>query len=156
MKYNVQGQLAVLNQIDRRQGELYHRFAVHLGISDTTFWVLYSLCESDEVYTQNSLAELWCIPKQTINSAINILVKAGYVELVQMQKARNSKSIHLTERGKAYCHEKIIPLFKAEQKAFSRLTEEERATALILSEKHNLFLQEEMGCLLEAKKGGDE
>jgi len=151
MKTNVQEQLTILNQIDRRQGELYHRFAVHLGISDTAFWVLYSLCESEQVYTQNSLAELWCIPKQTINSAINILINSGYVELVQMQKARNSKSIHL--KGNIFCKKMIIPLFIAEQKAFSRLTPEERDTALALSDKHNLFLQEELEHLLEPEKG---
>ena len=67
MNNNVKEQLAALNQLDRKQGELYHRFAVRLGVSDTAFWVLYIHCESDEIYTQNSLAELWCIPKQTIN-----------------------------------------------------------------------------------------
>ncbi len=153
MKNSAQEQLAVLNQIDRRQSELYHRFAAHLGISGTAFWVLYSLCESDGVYTQNSLADLWCIPKQTINSAISILMKEEYVELVQMKKARNSKSIHLTEKGNAFCKKGIIPLFMAEQKAFSRLTEEERDAALTISEKHHLFLQEELGKLLEPEKG---
>lgn len=49
MNNNVKEQLAALNQLDRKQGELYHRFAVRLGISDTAFWVLYSLCESDEI-----------------------------------------------------------------------------------------------------------
>ena len=130
MNNNVKEQLAALNQLDRKQGELYHRFAVRLGISDTAFWVLYSLCESDEIYTQNSLAELWCIPKQTINSAINVLVKAGYVQLAPIQKARNSK--------------------------FSRLSETERDTAVALSEKHHLFLKEELGHLLECGKGGSE
>lgn len=156
MNNNVKEQLAALNQLDRKQGELYHRFAVRLGISDTAFWVLYSLCESDEIYTQNSLAELWCIPKQTINSAINVLVKAGYVQLAPIQKARNSKSIHLTEKGSEFYREMILPLFIAEQKAFSRLSETERDTAVALSEKHHLFLKEELGHLLECGKGGSE
>ena len=50
----------------------------------------------------------------------------------------------------------ILPLFIAEQKAFSRLSETERDTAVALSEKHHLFLKEELGHLLECGKGGSE
>lgn len=152
MKNSVQEQRAVLNRISKQIDELYHRFATGLGISDTMFWVLYCLCETDEIYTQNSLAELWGIPKQTINSAINNLVKGGYVYLEQIAAARNSKAIHLTEKGTAFCQDTIIHVLNAEQRAFSQLTECERQTFLALSEKQYLFFQEEIGRLLTGKK----
>lgn len=154
MKNNVQEQFAILKQIDKQQDELYHRIAVQIGISETALWVLYNLCDSDEVFTQNSLAELWCIPKQTVNSAITSLVKMGYVYLEQMAAARNSKAILLTEEGTAFCQKAIMPVLAAEQSAFLQLTEEERETFIALLKKQDLFLQKELNRLMEDMRSG--
>lgn len=152
MKESIQEQLAIMNQLDKKQDELYRRYALHLGISDTTLWVLYSLCETDEVYTQNTLAETWCIPKQTLNSVINNLVQLGYVQLKPMSNARNSKTIHLTKSGIDFCNNTIEPLFQAEQTAFSRLSPSERSTAISLVKKHNLFFHEELNRLIQTRE----
>ena len=140
----LQEQCAELNRLDKKMGELYHQFAIRLGISQTAFWILYCLCESGEIYTQNSLAELLCFPKQTVNSAINNLIKEEYVYLRQMAAARNSKEVHLTEKGTAFCQDTVVPLLNAEQKSFSRLTETERQIFLALYEKQYLFFKEEL------------
>ncbi|MBS5064483.1 MAG: MarR family transcriptional regulator [Hungatella hathewayi] len=151
MKNSVQEQRAELVRLDKQQDELYHRCAVHLGISDTAFWVMYFLCDFEEVYTQNALAELWCLPKQTVNSAINNLVKEGYVYLEQMAAARNSKAICLTEKGTEFCQKYIVPVLNAELKAFSQMTEEERCLFLSLTEKQHLIFAEELNHLFETK-----
>lgn len=140
----------------KKQEELYHRFASRLGISDTMFWILYCLCESDEIYTQNSLAEELCIPKQTVNSAVNNLVKEDYVRLEQMASARNSKAIHLTEKGTAFCQDTIIHVINAELRAFLQLTDSERQTFITLLQKQHLFFKEEISGLLAVKRGDTE
>ena len=66
-----------LNQTYRKQDDLYHDYASHFGLSVTGFWILYTLCETDEDYTQNKLADMWYLPRQSINSAVASLVKAG-------------------------------------------------------------------------------
>ena len=99
MKNSVQEQRAELVRLDKQQDELYHRCAVHLGISDTAFWVMYFLCDFEEVYTQNALAELWCLPKQTVNSAINNLVKKGYVSRVRSAQDKRVVLLSLTDKG---------------------------------------------------------
>lgn len=150
---NIQEQYAEFNATQKKVDELYHRVAVQLGIPDSTLWVLYCLTEHDMIHTQNSIAEIMGVPKQTINSAINNLVKNGYIYLEQMAVARNSKSIHLTETGKAYCRKIIQPIKDTEMKAVNRLTEKEQETYLALSIKHNQFLQEEFHTLLAALRG---
>lgn len=156
MKNNVQEQFAILKQIEKQQDELYHRIAVQLGISETALWVLYNLCDTDEVFTQNSLAELWCIPKQTVNSAITSLVKKGYVHLEQIAAARNSKAILLTEEGTVFCRNAIMPILNAEQSAFLQLTEAERGNFIALLKKQHLFLQKELNRLMEDMRSGAE
>ena len=66
-----------LNQIYRKQEDLYHEYASHFGLSSISFWILYTLCETeDEVFTQNKLADMWHIPRQSLNSAVRTLVKS--------------------------------------------------------------------------------
>ena len=64
----------LLEQMNRQFNEcnaLYHELAVHYGVSDTVFWLLYSLYNSSEPQTQNRLCMEWNLPKQTMNSAAN-------------------------------------------------------------------------------------
>lgn len=60
----------LLEQMNRQFNEcnaLYHELAVHYGVSDTVFWLLYSLYNSSEPQTQNRLCMEWNLPKQTIS-----------------------------------------------------------------------------------------
>ena len=74
----------LLEQMNRQFNEcnaLYHELAVHYGVSDTEFWLLYSLYNSSEPQTQNRLCMEWNLPKQTMNSAVASMVKQGLLEL---------------------------------------------------------------------------
>lgn len=74
----------LLEQMNRQFNEcnaLYHELAVHYGVSDTVFWLLYSLYNSSEPQTQNRLCMEWNLPKQTMNSAVASMVKQGLLEL---------------------------------------------------------------------------
>ena len=74
----------LLEQMNRQFNEcnaLYHELAVHYGVSDTVFWLLYSLYNSSEPQTQNRLCMEWNLPKQTMNSAVASMVRQGLLEL---------------------------------------------------------------------------
>ncbi len=77
-------------------------------------------------------------------------MKDGYIYLEQMAVARNSKSIHLTEKGREFCNRFILPVINAEENALMRMTEAEIADYLTLSQKQSQFLQEELNAFLEA------
>ena len=42
---------AALNALYMEQDDIYSAYAAHFGLSDTAFWILYAICESDEVKT---------------------------------------------------------------------------------------------------------
>ena len=153
MNNDYQEQYATLSRLEKKNDELYHRIAVQLGLSDSAFWALFCLFDDEEVYTQNSLAEVMCLPKQTVNSTINKLAMDGYVRLEQMAVARNSKSIHLTAKGRDFCDKFIAPVSEAEEKALMRMPKDEIKAYLALSEKQSQFLQEELNLFLDAIGG---
>lgn len=144
MSEKMELQLAQLNQCFKQVDEIYHKLAVRYKLSDSAFWILYSLCESKEPCTQNDFCQDWFFPKQTVNSTIANLVKVGYIALESMPGSRNSKRIVMTEAGKAYTKGTIKPLLRAEQAAFERMSEEERETYLELTRKHISYLDEEI------------
>lgn len=150
MKDRIEEQMAMQNRLYKEQDDLYHSFALAFGLSDSAFWVLYALCESDQTYTQNELCAVWFYSKQTVNSAINLLVKDGYVVLKPIEGTRNRKAVLLTEAGKAFCKKTILPLLDAERRAFARFTNEERTAYLSLWERQLKLLREEAKILTES------
>lgn len=138
---------------EKKIDELHHRIAAQIGIPDSVMWTLYCLFEEDVVHTQNSVALKMGVPKQTINSAVNWLLKKGYIHMEQLPVARNNKQILLTKQGKAFCEKYIAPVVKAEEKAFDRLSRDEQETYLSLGIKHNQFQMEEFQELLTELRG---
>lgn len=134
-----------LAQVSKKLDEQYHRYAVFCGLSDPAVWIMYSLCEADDItLTQNDLVSTWFYPKQTINYTVNSLVKRGWISLEQLPGIRNSKALHLTETGKQFCREKIIPLMDAEEVSIQKLTKNEQELLLHLMEKQCTYFEEEI------------
>lgn len=138
-----------LNQIMKRLDEQYHAYAVHCGLSDPAFWVLYILFEAAEPVTQNDLAQAWCYPKQTINFTITSLTKKGIVRLEQRSGIHSGKTVKLTEEGTALCQKVIAPLMEAEERSLLRLTEAERTALVSLNEKQCTGFAQEVQTLLQ-------
>ena len=141
---NIKELNTALNQLYKKQDDLYHEYAAHFGLSDTAFWILYYLCETEDTYTQNMLADMWHLPKQSINSSVSTLVKAGYIKLEQMAVARNNKALRLTPQGMQFCQRVIFPFYELEERILMRMTEEERNAFLAFSTKQCDLLKEEI------------
>lgn len=141
---------------EKKIGELHHRIATQIGISDSVMWTLYCIFEAETIHTQNSIAMKMGVPKQTINSAVNWLMKQGYIYMEQLHVARNNKQILLTKAGTEFCKRYIAPLVKAEELAFGKLNTEEQETYLSLGIKHNQFQMEEFEALLTKLRGEAE
>ncbi len=141
-----------LTQLYKQEDDLYHRYGVHVGLSDPAVWVLYGLYEDTErIITQNDLVSTWSYPKQTINYTVGTLVKNGWVELKQLPGSGNSKAILLTEDGMRICRERMLPLMRAEEQSLGRMSTEERTQLLNLMKKHISFFEEEIGKIMGEK-----
>ena len=61
MKAELSEQLALLNQNDKQMDDLYHHYALRLGISDTVLWILYITYTQGDGLTQKEICDLWRI-----------------------------------------------------------------------------------------------
>lgn len=134
---------------------IFHTYAAEQQLSDSAFWILYTLCLGDGPYTQNDLCEECCFSKQTTHSAVAGLVKAGYVRLEHLPGSRNSKSVALTPAGHTYADAHIRPAMRAEFAAFDRLSTAEQDAYYQLVRRHLTLFGEEVAALKEPHSSED-
>ena len=145
----------LLEQMNRQFNEsnaLYHDLAVHYGISDTMFWVLYALYNNSEPQTQNRLCMDWNLPKQTLNSAVASMVKRGLLELEPAPGRHSGKLLHLTPAGRDFAQKTIVPICQAEQQALEQLGIQEAEHYIQVGQEHLNALRTEFNKILQQEK----
>lgn len=150
MNDQLQQQLQVLNRLYKESDHVYSRLASKLGMTDTTFWVLYAIAHAEEPMTQNDLCGDFFFPVQTIHSAINNLRKDNLVELQVIPSTKNRKAILLTESGKSFVANTINKADEIEKNAFLCFNEEERELYLSLFRRHIDYLKSEEKRVLDS------
>lgn len=156
MNKDLQQQLQVLNRLYKESDHIYSKLASKLGMTDTTFWVLYAIVHSEEPLTQNDLCSDFFFPVQTIHSAINNLRKDELLELQVIPGTRNRKAILLTEKGKTFAENTINKADEIEKNAFLCFDEKERELYLSLFQRHIEYLKKEEARVLDSisEQGG--
>lgn len=134
-------------QLNKEIDQIYHAKAVQLGLPDSVMALLYSLWEEGDGLTPTQLYAEWSLSKQTGHSALQWLEKRGLVRLFPLAGDGRSKGIFLTDAGRQYAQRTVAPQISAEQVAFDRLTGEEQAVLLSLTQKIVKSLREEMAGL---------
>lgn len=142
MKKAISTQLTEFNQVHKEIDIVYHNYAKDSGLSDTAFWILYSVLEHNGSFTQRELCNDWSFTPQTVNSALKDLEKRNIITLESVPGNRKNKWIKLTEEGKALANLSVIPLMQAEWDSFTALTEDERNLLLSTTQKHISILRD--------------
>lgn len=145
----------LLEQMNRQFNEcnaLYHELAVHYGVSDTVFWLLYTLYNSSEPQTQNRLCMEWNLPKQTMNSAVASMVKQGLLELEPAPGRYSGKLLHLTPAGRELAAKTAKPVYSAEQAALEQLGMAEAEHFVRLGQEHLNAIRTEFNKILQQEK----
>ena len=122
------------NRIFKECNHIYHDIALKLGLSDSGFDILYTLCEIGDGCLQKDICDATMLSKQTIHSSVQKLAKDGYLSL-QPGKGRDLH-IHLTSAGKALMEEKITPAIQTENLAFTDMSKDEQEEFLRLNRKY--------------------
>lgn len=135
---------AAFNQAQKENDTGYRNYAKAAGLSDTAFWILYSIAEREAPYTQRELCTSWFFPIQTVNSALKDLCGRGVIRLEPVEGNRKNKLITLTAGGRDLIRRVIAPLIEAEQRAFERMGKEEYDLFLDMTHRHVALLKEEM------------
>ncbi len=134
--------LSAYNDLVKENEGIYRALSKRMGLSSSTFWILYTLREERNITTQTEICEFLYEPKQTVNSALKSLEAEGYIALSYGQD-RRSKCISLTEKGIQLAEKTVDTVMLAEQNALLALSEQERATFLSLFQKYTEMLKEE-------------
>ena len=132
--------LQEFNRIYKRSNEIYHNIALQLGLSNSAFDILYSICELGDGCLQKDICAATFIPKQTVNSSIRQLEAAGYMTL-SSGKGR-SMHINLTDTGRSLLKNTIYPVMQMESEAFRCMSSEECQQMLDLYRRYTLALSE--------------
>lgn len=144
MEQDTKQHLGILNRQMKELFALYHNAAGKHRISSNEFWIWYALLILKGDYSQQSICEMWSLPKQTVNTIITNLVKKHYLYLETIPGTRNLKLIRPTETGKAYGEAILHHICTAEQHALDKMSAQERDTCIGLIDKYITFFKEEL------------
>lgn len=112
-----------VGQVNKQIKELigiYRDAVKNMDVSESEFWVLYTLVAMEGDYTQQDICRMWSLPKQTVNTVITQLKKKKFATLETVPDMRNHKFIRLTEAGRKYGETVVLPISRAEERAASK------------------------------------
>ena len=136
MNIEIKNRIDIINQKIKELNALYRAAAIKSGISDGEISIWSLLLCSEKEYSQQDLADILYLPKQTVNSIISNLVKKRFVFLEHVPGRRNRKVVRLTEEGRAYGESRVMWIFQAEEKAMEETVPEEINACISMLENY--------------------
>ncbi len=127
---------------------IFRGIARGMGLSECSFWVLYTLRTDIVEPVQSEICACLYESKQTVNSALKKMEAEGLLELTS-GKDRRSKRILLTAAGISLCERTVDRVIERERRALEDLTEEEQDQFLALFRKFNGLLKAHMAGVSE-------
>lgn len=140
-------ELKEFNSLYKELDELYHRIALQIGLSDSAFFIMYSIAEFGDGCLQKDIADQYFISRKTINSSIKNLEAQGYITLKKGN--RRDMHIYLTQAGQEFVDEKIAAVFEIENSVFDEFPKEEREQFIQLTRKYVMLCQKKMKAKFE-------
>lgn len=136
MNIEIKNRIDIINQKIKELNALYRAAAIKSGISDGEISIWSLLLCSEKEYSQQDLADILYLPKQTVNSIISNLVKKRFVFLEHVPGTRNRKVVRLTKEGRAYGESRVMWIFQAEEKAMEETVPEEINACISMLENY--------------------
>lgn len=128
------------NRIWDKVNAAYHKASGRMGLADSELTILYMLCDYQRPFSQCEIIQLTGLSKQTVNSSVRRMEKAGW--LVLGERSNRHREMTLTEKGQEIVREKILPFMELEAGIFDQWTEDERETFLRLMERYEKSINE--------------
>ncbi|MBQ3490865.1 MAG: MarR family transcriptional regulator [Clostridia bacterium] len=125
MTLNYKEHAEAINRKIKELVGMYRDTVKHLNISESEFWIWYTLVSIDGEHTQQDICTMWSLPKQTVNTVITQMRIKKYAYLEAKSGTRKHKTVRLTEEGKKYGEALVLPITLAEKKAFDKISTEE-------------------------------
>lgn len=133
-----------LNRLFNETNVLYYGIASELDLPESSFYILYTLLDLPENSSQQDLCEVLRLSKSTVNYAVNVIRRKGFVSLQRAPDSKRKKIISLTDKGSDFVIHNILPIRNAERKACLQLGSDERKAFFDTSKKYIENLQREL------------
>ena len=125
-----------------RQNELYAALAKRQSISYNTLLTLYAI-DQDQGATQSQLANIWLIPKQTLNTVIRSLMEKGYVTLKAGQNQKE-KLVYFTQTGQEYASRVLQDVYRMEDQAIAQIGTQQFLRMVEITRDFTLAFEQEV------------
>ena len=139
-----------LNHLVGETTAVYHGFSRLLGISDSEMMILYTLWGEDGCCAPHEICRQSGMSKQTLNSALRKLERAGTIRLEPGQA--RSKTVCLTEAGRQRADRTVAQVYAAENAIFAAWPQEDVTQYLTLTDRYLQALQTQLQALREEKE----
>lgn len=134
------------NHMFKENNEIYRNISKKLGLSECSFWILYSVRAEEAPLTQSNVCNCLYQPRQTVNSALKKLEHDGLIQL-RHTKDKRSKEIHLTDKGTELCKKTVDLVIESEMNAFKSFPADEQKMLMKLFGSYNKALSENISDL---------
>lgn len=115
----------------KKVNRAYEVWASNHGLTLYEMQIYYVILESgNRMITQKDLCTQLDAPKTSINSIIKKQLKTNRIEMEVNPLNKREKIIVLTEEGKQFAEELILPLFRCEEDAVSTITDNDLEIAI--------------------------
>lgn len=119
--------------------ELYDCWAKKHGLTANALFVLHAIRNFHTNCTQQIICKKLLLPKQTVNSIIDMFEKKGYLSKVTFKGDKRSKLIELTSEGLIYADKVLTKMHILEKQAMQNMSAGQRKS---LQENMERFLLE--------------
>ena len=123
MKYEIGTRLKRLNSILSEVDNLYQSLLKAHNVSESEYVVMFAINELGEGCSQKDISENGYASKKTINSTIKKFEKDGILNLKPAKYP--SMQIFLTNKGKEFMRDNIVPILKLESNVLDDVPENE-------------------------------
>lgn len=136
-------QIQEFNELLKKFDDIYHKLAKKSGLSDTAFWIIYTIKNDNKTYKQKDLCDIWSYSKQTINSALKKLEEQNIIKLMPATDNKKDKKIVLTQYGEEISKKYIEPMNEIEEKSLSNIDKNSREQLLKVFREYTEELSKE-------------
>ena len=136
----------MLSEVDN----IYQSLLKANNVSDGEYVVMFAINELGEGCSQKDISQNGYASKKTVNSTIKKLEKDGIIELKPAKYP--SMQIFLTEKGKQYMQNSIVPILKLENNVLDNVTDNEFEFLANFYRKHLNSFRERVEKFIKGQK----
>lgn len=142
---------STLYNLVNSMNSIYQKIQKSSGLPSSEYWVMYSVYKDGSRFAHEICLATF-MSWQTASLAIKNLARKGWITIEVSPENRRAKELHTTEEGMVFARQFIFPVGRLEERAWSRLSAEEKESSIAIMSRFRSFFIEEAAPLLKEEK----